>query len=100
MTGKGEGVGGGGGGGGQNLKKWEGEGMGVRGHLHKIGGHYKTNLPHSWLPPISSENFPSPHYGHFSKVFIPLLWKGWGEGGLDCGLAKTQKCLWYGNFFK
>ena len=33
-------------------------------------------IPHSWIPPISSKNFPSPNYSHFWKIPPSLLMKG------------------------
>ena len=45
--------------------------------------HYKTNPPPlPSFPPISSKNFPSPHYSHFWKISSPSLWRGRGVGGV------------------
>ena len=32
-------------------------------------------IPHSWIPPISSKNFPSPNYSIFEKSPRPFLWR-------------------------
>ena len=85
--------------GGQNLKKREGRQY--TGSLYKIRilaplcqlyketlkvshpSHYKPTPPppppHSWLPPISSKNFPTPPppLQQFLKNFIPPLWRLW-----------------------
>ena len=75
--------------------RWKGNGGGwTRGGLHKVGGLAPLcqlcketlkithppiikPIPHSWLSPVSSENFPSPHYSHFWKTHSPIYkWRG------------------------
>ena len=79
-------------------KIWKKGGRQYRVVLHKIGGLaplcqlceetlkiFHPSIitppppPHSWLPTISSKNFPSPHYSHFWKISSPLplppLWR-------------------------